>query len=79
MNISLICTQDLIDVMSSAKLGASNEKAIFNEMFRASFGGLFCQPGSSFCEKINAYDANSHRLGDVLTLVGDEIEQRING
>lgn len=76
MNLSTICTQDLTDVMSSARLAASNERAIFNEMFHASFGSLFCQPGASFCERINAYDANSHRLGDVLTLVGDEIERR---
>lgn len=79
LNLTEKHTQDLQDVLSAARLRFTDSwNATICDMFRASFGGLFCNNGAMFGEKIDAYDANKGNISEVLAEIAVELEARLS-
>ena len=70
--------QELSDILISAH-SMFDEKVtdIQINMFRSMFGGLFCEPGARFGEKIGAYEANRKSVPLVLAEIAIELDRRI--
>lgn len=77
MNIQNLHTQEISDVLSAARLCLCEKKtSTENEMFRALFGGLFVGGFKPFGDKLSAFDANKHRVPEVLADLAVELERR---
>lgn len=76
--LNTIHTQDLNDVLSAARLVITESNATFNDMFRASFGALFCKEERPlFGDKITAYEANKENVPQVLAEIAIELDARL--
>jgi hypothetical protein len=77
MNIETMHTQDIEDVLLAARACLCDDRtSIDSEMFRALFGGVIIGGHELFGEKLNAYNANKHRLPEVLAALAVELERR---
>lgn len=75
--INEACTQDLDDIMGSARLCMSEKSSsVFVEMFCAGVGRLYCEPGATFLDAYSAYRANQNDHPMVLAFVAEELERR---
>ncbi len=71
--------QDLMDVLSAARIWFFDEKKTSTqaEMFAASLGSLFCEPGGQFGDFLDAYDAiGNDAVPAVLAEIAAELERR---
>lgn len=77
INLTEVHAQDLDGLLAVARLRFTDAwDAIYSQMFRASFGALFCEVGASFGEKLDAYDANKSKVAEVLASVASELDAR---
>lgn len=72
-----VCSQDLHDILSAARLVRTEPNSTYSDMFRASFGALFCTVERPlFGEKLDAYEANKHKVVDILADIAVELDAR---
>lgn len=76
--LNTVCTQDLTDILSAARLVITEQNTTFNDMFRASFGALFCNVELPlFGDKVTAYEANKNNVASVLADIAIELDARL--
>lgn len=69
--------QDLDDVLAAARLCFSERKTdVTVNMFRASFGALFCDGGSKFGDRLHAHEQHKHQVPEVLSAIAMELDAR---
>lgn len=74
-----IHSQDLNDVLTSARMMfAENKTSIDAQMFRAALGGLFCEEGAAFGDKLTAYESNAALVPEILIDIAVELDRRIS-
>lgn len=75
--LTKVHTQDLNDILTSARMMFCEVKtSIQVDMFRSMFGGLFCEDGASFGDKISAYENNKASVPSTLGLIAVELDFR---
>lgn len=77
-DLNNIQTQELSDVLSAARVCFFCEPRTSTQvqMFKASFGALFCEPGAHFVHRYAAYDENKSKTPEVLASIAIELEAR---
>jgi hypothetical protein len=78
MNLQAMHTQDISDVLCAARIffGSETVSATHSEMFRSSFGAAILGERKSFNERVAAFEANKHRVPEVLAELNAELESR---
>ena len=77
VNLAEVSTQDLSDIIVSARLVREKSNQIFNEMFRSQVGALFIGEGRTcFGDRLAAYDRNKSKITDLLKAIDVEFYSR---
>ncbi|WP_219096283.1 hypothetical protein [Pseudomonas sp. UMAB-40] len=78
MNLQTMHTQDISDVLTAARIlfGSETVTDTHSEMFQSSFGGVVLGVRKSFNERVAAYEANKHRVPEVLAELDAELLRR---
>lgn len=77
-DLHTIHTQELSDVISAARICffCDPRTSTQTQMFKASFGALFCELGAHFVHRYAAYDENKSKVPEVLANIALELEAR---
>jgi hypothetical protein len=66
--------QELSDVIVACRM--RGESQLFEQMFQGSVGNLFAAPGSSYEDRIRAYEICKDRIEEIIEEIKIEVDRR---